>query len=57
MPMNITHNPAEKKTSRTTDLKQPLYFNDEETGSIKEDAESIIEFTEQFIKNKKEELN
>ena len=33
MHVNITHNPARKKTLRTSDLKQPPYFNDEETGS------------------------
>ena len=31
--------------------------NDEQTGTIREDADSIIEFTQEFLENKKEELN
>ena len=31
--------------------------NDEETGIIRDDADSIMAFTENFIANKKEELN
>ena len=31
--------------------------NDEQTGTIREDADSIISFTQEFIENKKEELN